>query len=115
MNEVSLAETQRHSHIYQMGKDKEKSQTGDETALRRWEAEGGSLSSGPQRRQRIGLGEQEQFVLRCLGGAVLMQWNELPTSIQRALFERAASLSKEDQTLALREQIARFLHDRKDD
>ena len=35
-----------------------------------------------------------------------MQWNELPTNIQRVLFERAASLSKEDQTLALREQIA---------
>ena len=34
--------------------------------------------------------------------------NELPTSIQRALFERATSLSEEDQTLALREQIARF-------
>jgi hypothetical protein len=115
MNDVSLAKTQRHSHIYQMGKDKEKSQTRDETALRRWEAEGGSLSSEPQRRQRIGLGEQEEYVLRCLGGAVLMQWNELPTSIQRALFERAASLSKEDQTVALREQIARFLHNRKDD
>jgi hypothetical protein len=115
MNEVSLAETQRHSHIYQMGKDKEKSHTGDETALRRWEAEGGSLSSEPQRRQHIGLGEQEQYVLCCLGGAVLMQWNELPTKIQRVLFKRAASLSKEDQTLALREQIARFLHNHKDD
>ena len=44
-----------------------------------------------------------------------MQWNELPTNIQRVLFERAASLSKEDQTLALREQIARFLHNHKDD
>ena len=44
-----------------------------------------------------------------------MQWNELPTNIQRELFERAASLSKEDQTVALREQIARFLHDHKDD
>jgi hypothetical protein len=61
------------------------------------------------------LGEQEQYVLYCLGGAVLMQWNELPTNIQRVLFERAASLSKEDQTLALREQIARFLHNHKDD
>jgi hypothetical protein len=44
-----------------------------------------------------------------------MQWNELPTNIQRVLFEQAASLSKEDQTLALREQIARFLHNHKDD
>jgi hypothetical protein len=98
-----------------MSKDKKKTQTGDETALREWEAEGGSLGSEPRRRKHIGLGEQEQHVLRCLGGAVLMQWNDLPTSIQRVLFETAASLSKEDQTLALREQIARFLHDHKDD
>jgi len=61
------------------------------------------------------LGQEEQYVLRRLGGAVLMQWNELPTNIQRELFERAASLSKEDQTVALREQLARFLHDHKDD
>jgi hypothetical protein len=98
-----------------MSKGKKKSETGDETALGEWEAEGGSLISEPQRRKHIGLGEQEQYVLYCLGGAVLMQWNELPTNIQRVLFERAASLSKEDQTLALREQIARFLHNHKDD
>ena len=98
-----------------MSKDKKKSETGDETALGEWEAEGGSLISAPQRVKHIRLGEREQYVLYCLGGAVLMQWNELPTNIQRVLFERAASLSKEDQTLALREQIARFLHNHKDD
>jgi hypothetical protein len=98
-----------------MSKDKQKTDAGDETALREWEAEGGSLGFESWRRKHIGLGEQEQYVLCCLGGAVLMQWKELPTNIQRALFERAASLSKEDQTLALREQIARFLHNHKDD
>ena len=98
-----------------MSKDKKKSEIGDETALGEWEAEGGSLISEPQRVKHIQLGEREQYVLYCLGGAVLMQWNELPTNIQRVLFERAASLSKEDQTLALREQIARFLHNHKDD
>ena len=98
-----------------MSKDTKKSEPGDETALGEWEAEGGSLITAPQRGKHMGLSEQEQFVLSCLGGAVLMQWNELPTHIQRELFERAASLSKEDQTLALREQIARFLHNHKDD
>jgi hypothetical protein len=111
----ALAETQCRSHIYIMSKDKKKSEPGDETALGEWEAEGGSLISEAQPGKHIQLGEQEQYVLYCLGGAVLMQWNELPTKIQRALFERAASLSKEDQTLALREQIARFLHNHKDD
>jgi hypothetical protein len=115
MNEVSLAKTQCRSHIYIMSKDKKKSETGDERALGEWEAEGGSLTFEPQRGKYIQLGKQEQYVLYCLGGAVLMQWNELPTNIQRVLFERAASLSKEDQTLALREQIARFLHNHKDD
>jgi hypothetical protein len=86
-----------------MSKDKKKSETGDERALGEWEAEGGSLIFEPQRGKYIQLGKQEQYVLYCLGGAVLMQWNELPTNIQRVLFERAASLSKEDQTLALRE------------
>ena len=98
-----------------MNKDTKKSEPCDETVLGEWEAEGGSSITAPQRGKHMGLGEQEQFVLSCLGGAVLMQWNELPTHIQRELFERAASLSKEDQTLALREQIARFLHNHKDD
>jgi len=116
MNQVSLAETQCRSHIYVMSKDKKESEPGDETALGEWEAEGGSLIFEPRHeKQHIQLGEQERYVLHCLGGAVLMQWNELPTNIQRVLFERAASLSKEDQTLALREQIARFLHNHKDD
>ena len=73
-----------------MSKDKKKSETGDETALSEWEAKGGSLISEPQRLKHIQLGEREQYVLYCLGGAVLMQWNELPNNIQRVLFERAA-------------------------
>jgi hypothetical protein len=56
-----------------MSKDKKKSETGDERALGEWEAEGGSLIFEPQRAKHIQLGEQEQYVLYCLGGAVLMQ------------------------------------------
>jgi hypothetical protein len=56
-----------------MSKDKKTSETGDETALGEWEAVGGSLISEPQRAKHIQLGEQEQYVLYCLGGAVLMQ------------------------------------------
>jgi hypothetical protein len=54
-----------------MSKDKKTSETGD--GLGEWEAEGGSLISEPQRAKHIQLGEQEQYVLYCLGGAVLMQ------------------------------------------
>ena len=37
------------------------------------------------------LGEQEEHVLRCLGAALIMQWNTLPTKLQRELFDNASS------------------------
>jgi hypothetical protein len=51
--------------------------------------------------------------LRCLGAAVLLQWNNLPTPIQRQLFEHAGSMGEAGQTAKLKEQIARHKH--KDD
>ncbi len=42
--------------------------------------------------------ETEDHILRCLGAAVIMSWNTIPT-----------------QTVSLRGQIARFLHDHKND
>jgi hypothetical protein len=61
------------------------------------------------------LAETEEHILRCLGAAVIMQWNTIPTKIQRELFDTAGSLGELLQTEALRGQIARFLHDHKDD
>ena len=49
-------------------------------------------------------------VLRCLGAAVIMQWNTLPTLLQREIFDTAGSVGKLLETAALRGQIARFLH-----
>jgi hypothetical protein len=43
-----------------------------------------------------------------------MQWNTIPTKLQRELFDTAGSLGDVLQTAALRGQIARFLHDHKD-
>lgn len=59
--------------------------------------------------------EVEEHVLRCLGAAVIMQWNTIPTKLQRELFDTAGSLGDVLQTAALRGQIARFLHDHKDE
>ena len=59
--------------------------------------------------------EIEGHVLRCLGAAVIMQWKTIPTKLQRELFDTAGSLGDVLQTVALRGQIARFLHDNKDD
>jgi hypothetical protein len=57
----------------------------------------------------------EEHILRCLGAAVIMQWNTIPAKLQRELFDTAGSLGDVLQTVALRGQIARFLHDNKDE
>ena len=59
--------------------------------------------------------EIEEHILRCLGAAVIMQWSTIPTKLQRELFDIAGSLGDVLQTAALRGQIARFLHDHKDE
>lgn len=59
--------------------------------------------------------EIEEHILRCLGAAVIMQWNTIPTKLQRELFDTAGSMGDLLQTAALRGQIARFLHEHKDD
>lgn len=59
------------------------------------------------------LTKAEARVLECLGAAVVKEWNELPTLVQRALFWRAAATQDED-PVQLKILIARFLHDRKD-
>lgn len=61
------------------------------------------------------LAGEEEHVLRCLGAAVIMQWNALPKSLQREIFDTAGSVGKLLETEALRGQIARFLHKHKND
>jgi hypothetical protein len=56
----------------------------------------------------------EKHILRCLGAAVIMQWNTIPTKLRRELFDTAGSLGDVLQTGTLRGQIARFLHHYKD-
>ena len=57
----------------------------------------------------------EEHILRCLGAAVIMQWNTIPTKLQRELFDTAGSLGDVPETVTLRGQIARFLHSHKDE
>jgi hypothetical protein len=58
----------------------------------------------------ISLADEEEHVLRCLGAALIMQWNTLPTKLRRELFDDACSMGELLQTPSLRGQIARFLH-----
>jgi hypothetical protein len=81
-------------------------------ALARWDDEGGATKGVPQedRDALVSLGQEEEHILRCLGAAVIMQWNDLPTDIQHELFDHAISMGKLRQTAELKRLIARFLH-----
>jgi len=69
----------------------------------------------PDRSRGATLANEEEHVLRCLGAAIIMQWNALPTALQREIFDTAGSVGKLLETAALRGQIARFLHKHKND
>jgi hypothetical protein len=55
---------------------------------------------------------EQENILHCLGAAVILNWNTIPTKLQRALFEAASSSGR---AASLKEAIAQFLHDHKDD
>jgi len=85
--------------------------------LSRWEGEGGTPKTAPAvaHDAREALAEKEEHVLRRLGAAVILQWNDLPTEIQRRLFQHAVPMGEWHRTNKLKERIARFLHEHKDD
>jgi hypothetical protein len=60
------------------------------------------------------VGADDGHILACLGAAVIMQWNTLPTKLQKELFDNASSMGELLQTDALKKQIACFLHNHKD-
>ena len=60
-------------------------------------------------RDSSAVADVEEYILRCLGAAVIMQWNTIPTKLQRELFDTAGSLGDVPRT------AARFLHDHKDE
>jgi flagellar biosynthesis regulator FlaF len=63
----------------------------------------------------VTLEKEEEHILRCLGAALIMQWNTLPRKLRRELFDNAGSMGELMKTSELRRQIARFLHKHKDD
>jgi hypothetical protein len=106
-------------HIGRMSrKEPKRSGRSDQNkAIARWDNEGGAPKGAPQedRNELAPLTNEEEHVLRCLGAAVIMQWNDLPTKIQRELFEHASSMGELNHTAELKGQLARFLHQHKDD
>src|SRR5579862_233068 len=68
-----------------------------------------------EKQSSVTLAAEEERVLRCLGASVIMQWNTIPTKLQRELFDTAGSMGEPLATAELRGQIARFLHKHKND
>jgi hypothetical protein len=91
------------------------SRDGVADALDRWDEEGGApVVSWPLPYEPSDLLHVERRVLECLGGALVSAWNDMPTDVQRRLFEHAASGKSYDAAL-FKARIARFLHNHKDD
>jgi hypothetical protein len=57
---------------------------------------------------------EEERILRCLGAAVVINWNTIPAKLQHSLFEDASSIQR-GRGAPLKGALARFLHDHKDD
>jgi hypothetical protein len=74
-------------------------------AVSSWENEGGA------HQLPLPLAEDDARMLRQLGAAVILQWNSLPSHIQRRLFTRALTVDVEAHAIPLSERIARFLHE----
>lgn len=82
-------------------------------ALARWEGEGGALARADEAGDA--LDEMEVRILGRLGAALLASWNDIPTELQRAIFTRASTPHAAGDRARLKAEIARFLHDHKDD
>ncbi len=74
-----------------------------------------NVQTAPVDRSDDELATEEERILRYLGAAVIVQWNTIPTKLQRELFDTAGAMGDLLQTDTLRGQIARFLHQHKDD
>jgi hypothetical protein len=61
------------------------------------------------------LAQEEEHVLRCLGAALILQWNTLPRKLRRELFDNAGSMGELLETVELRAKIVRFLNKQNDD
>lgn len=85
-------------------------------AIARWEGEGGALSTGSQAEaDPLRLASEDLRILEALGAAVLANWNDLGTEIRKRLFEAAVASGEAVHRGVVKEQIARFLHEHKDD
>lgn len=80
-------------------------------AIARWESEGGALA---QTGVPDSLDDSELRILARLGAALLDECQQLPSGLQHALAVRAAKLGAPGDHARVRENLARFLRDHRD-
>jgi|GEM_PF-3584691 hypothetical protein len=92
--------------------EKANGQTTD--AIDRWDGKGGATAVSETLVAQVNkLTLSECQVLQCLGAAVVIGWNDLPTDVQRTLFTLAMTDGTSGPVKDLPLRIARFLHDHK--
>ena len=88
--------------------------TGDfaEVCLSIWENEGGAPESPwiEARGSSAEFAYEEKQTLELLGVSVVGLWSELPTSLQRMIFELATVGRGTQSPIEAKEKVARFLH-----
>lgn len=92
-----------------------KNPSGDELADTRRPKAMAVPSSPKERMSQALLDGSDQEVVEALGTGVLMLWNDLPQDIQRRIFESSTQVLTSDHSTKVREDLALFLHDHKDD
>lgn len=81
------------------------------TELFVWEAEGGAVDASADAGWPSAMAESA--LLARLGMAVVGEWHNLPTSLQRAVYDRAAPANAGRGSRGVRRRLARYLHDHK--
>jgi hypothetical protein len=83
------------------------------TELQLWEAEGGATDAplAPMARRAA---REETVLLAWLGKALVGEWHNLTTLLQRAVYDRAATYGAGSGSHGARRRLARYLHDHRD-
>jgi hypothetical protein len=74
-----------------------------------------TIQRSKDRENRTALADEEEQILKCLGAALVMRWNTVPAKLQRELFDCASTIGDLLETMPPKGQIARFLHNHKND
>jgi hypothetical protein len=56
--------------------------------------------------------EDDEHILRRLGAALVVQWDELPGNLRQLLIDQATNMSDRHSTVQLRQQIETFIEKR---